>query len=172
MQHQNTIYEATAPVALCVAAVLARRAEHHRGAADRVCALLLGWLAGIAYDSDDACVAAHQELMDSLACTDCGDIPEQESTWEYGLGGQWTRRSGGRCWTCHQQHTQRLEREAQEQLEAARTANALLRPCWPDLRRAVSRPGCGELARPGRPSAGEFWAPTGEFRVSVQVSGR
>ncbi|MFF4821378.1 hypothetical protein ACFY2K_43125 [Kitasatospora sp. NPDC001309] len=59
VQHQNTIYEATAPVALCVAAVLARRAEHHR-AADRVCALLLGWLAGIAYDSDDACVAAHQ----------------------------------------------------------------------------------------------------------------
>ncbi|WP_188309888.1 hypothetical protein [Streptomyces sp. CBMA123] len=64
VQHQNTIYEATAPVALCVAAVLARRAEHHRGAADRVCALLLGWLASVAYDSDDACVAAHQRYSE------------------------------------------------------------------------------------------------------------
>ncbi|MBP0454056.1 hypothetical protein J5Y04_31615 [Kitasatospora sp. RG8] len=64
VQHQNTIYEATAPVALGVAAVLARRAEHYRGAADKVCALLLGWLAGIAWDSDDACVAAHQRYFE------------------------------------------------------------------------------------------------------------
>lgn len=64
VQHQNTIYEATAPVALCVAAVLGRRAEHHRGAADRVCAPLLGFLAGVACDSDDACVAAHQRYFE------------------------------------------------------------------------------------------------------------
>ncbi|WP_191898933.1 hypothetical protein, partial [Kitasatospora aureofaciens] len=30
----------------------------------------------------------------------------------------------------HQDREERLEREAEEQLEAARTANALLRPCW------------------------------------------
>ncbi|MBD0694107.1 hypothetical protein [Streptomyces sp. CBMA123] len=58
VRHQDTIYEATAPAALCVAAVLARRAEEHPGGADGVCVLLLGWLAGVAYDSDDACVAA------------------------------------------------------------------------------------------------------------------
>ncbi|MFI9322689.1 hypothetical protein ACIGXI_23330 [Kitasatospora aureofaciens] len=60
VRHQNTIYDVTAPVALCVAVVLGRRAEHRRGVADRVCTLLLGFLAGVAYDSDDACVAAHQ----------------------------------------------------------------------------------------------------------------
>ncbi|RKE16775.1 hypothetical protein BX266_0001 [Streptomyces sp. TLI_171] len=49
---------------------------------------------------------AHQELMDYLVCIDCGEIPEEESTWVYG------------SW------------EAEEQLEAARTANAALRPCW------------------------------------------
>ncbi|WP_043481966.1 hypothetical protein, partial [Kitasatospora aureofaciens] len=43
---------------------------------------------------------------------------------------EWTRRPGGRCWPCHQDREERLEREAEEQLEAARTANALLRPCW------------------------------------------
>ncbi|MEU4863018.1 hypothetical protein ACIG0C_35645 [Kitasatospora aureofaciens] len=71
---------------------------------------------------------AHQELMDSLVCIDCGDVPEQESTWEYGRQGQveWTRRPGGRCWPCHQDREERLEREAEEQLEAARTANAVL----------------------------------------------
>nr|WP_280686306.1 replication-relaxation family protein [Kitasatospora sp. MAA19] len=73
---------------------------------------------------------AHQELMESLVCVDCGDVPEAESTYEYGLHGQWTRRPGGRCWTCHQDRNERLEREAEEQLEAARAANALLRPCW------------------------------------------
>nr|WP_268267674.1 replication-relaxation family protein [Streptomyces kaniharaensis] len=75
---------------------------------------------------------AHRELMDSLVCAGCGDVPEEESTWEYGRQGQveWTRRPGGRCWSCHQEHTERLEREAEEQLEAARTANAALRPCW------------------------------------------
>ncbi|MER6366616.1 hypothetical protein [Kitasatospora sp. NPDC001527] len=75
----------------------------------------------------------HQELMDSLVCIDCGDIPEEESTWEYGPDGrqvEWTRRPGGRCRPCHQDREERLEREAEEQLEAARTANAALRPCW------------------------------------------
>ncbi|MET8630639.1 hypothetical protein ABZW30_44280 [Kitasatospora sp. NPDC004669] len=72
---------------------------------------------------------AHQELMDSLACVDCGDVPEQESSWVYGSR-KWTRCPGGRCWTCHQDRKERLEREAEEQLEAARAANASLRPCW------------------------------------------
>ncbi|MFE5584523.1 hypothetical protein [Kitasatospora sp. NPDC056531] len=75
---------------------------------------------------------AHQELMDSLACIDCGDVPEEESTWEYGLHGNHkrTRRPGGRCWSCHQERMERLEREAEEQLVAAGAANAALRPCW------------------------------------------
>ncbi|MFE4973571.1 hypothetical protein ACFRAR_15830 [Kitasatospora sp. NPDC056651] len=30
---------------------------------------------------------AHQELTDSLVCIDCGDVPEEESTWEYGPPG-------------------------------------------------------------------------------------
>jgi hypothetical protein len=64
VRHQNTIYEATAPAALCVAAVLARRAEQHPGAADAVCVLLLEWLAGVAYDSDDACVKAGRQYFD------------------------------------------------------------------------------------------------------------
>ncbi|MFJ3221596.1 replication-relaxation family protein [Kitasatospora sp. NPDC086801] len=75
---------------------------------------------------------AHQELMDSLACIDRGDVPEEESAWEYGRQGQieWTRRPGGRCWPCHQDREERLDREAEERLEAAREANAALRPCW------------------------------------------
>ncbi|WP_051969660.1 replication-relaxation family protein [Kitasatospora azatica] len=73
---------------------------------------------------------AHRELMQTLACADCGQAPKQESTYEYGLHGQRTRRPGGRCYPCHQEREERLEREAEEQLEAARTANAALRPCW------------------------------------------
>ncbi|AUY48336.1 hypothetical protein C2142_04450 [Streptomyces sp. CB01881] len=67
-----------------------------------------------------------------VACIDCGDVPEQESTWEYGRQGQveWTRRPGVRCWPCHQDREDRREREAEEQPEAARAANAVLRPCW------------------------------------------
>ncbi|MFJ5927545.1 hypothetical protein ACIQF6_33620 [Kitasatospora sp. NPDC092948] len=64
----------------------------------------------------------HQELMDSLVCAGCGDVPEEESTWHYGPDGrrvEWTRRPGGRCWPCHQEHTERLEWEAEERLEAA-----------------------------------------------------
>ncbi|MQS16531.1 hypothetical protein F7Q99_31160 [Streptomyces kaniharaensis] len=40
---------------------------------------------------------AHRELMDSLVCIDCGDVPEEESFWEYGPDGrqvEWTRRPG------------------------------------------------------------------------------
>ncbi|MER7585238.1 hypothetical protein [Kitasatospora sp. NPDC097691] len=57
--------------------------------------------------------------------------PEEGSTWEYRPNGneQWTRRPGSRCWTCHQEQ-ERLEREAQEHLEAARESNAALRLCW------------------------------------------
>ncbi|WP_030464680.1 hypothetical protein [Kitasatospora sp. NRRL B-11411] len=70
--------------------------------------------------------------MDSLVCIDCGDVPEQESTWEYGDRGrvEWVRRPGGRCWSCQQDREERLEREAEERLEAARAVNAKLRPCW------------------------------------------
>ncbi|GAB1333346.1 hypothetical protein [Streptomyces sennicomposti] len=70
-----------------------------------------------------------QELMDSLVCI---DVPEEESTWEYGRQGQaeWTRRPGGRCCPCHQDREKRLEREAEEQRETAHTANAALWPCW------------------------------------------
>ncbi|MFF2146249.1 hypothetical protein [Kitasatospora sp. NPDC058190] len=67
--------------------------------------------------------------MDSLTRIDCGDVPEEETSWVYGSR-QWTRRPGGRCWSCHQGRKERLEREAEEQLEAARTANAAPRPCW------------------------------------------
>ncbi|MGW3078068.1 hypothetical protein [Kitasatospora sp. NPDC001132] len=79
---------------------------------------------------------AHQELMDSLVCIDCGDVPEEESTWEYGPKGQveWSRRPGSRCWSCHEREQERREEEreaaAQARLEAARAANAALRPCW------------------------------------------
>jgi hypothetical protein len=34
---------------------------------------------------------ARQELIDSLACVDCGDVPQEESTRAYG-GHRWTRR--------------------------------------------------------------------------------
>ncbi|MGE7438870.1 hypothetical protein, partial [Kitasatospora sp. NPDC001175] len=60
----------------------------------------------------------------------------QASNWEYGPEGQveWTRRPGGRCWSCHEKHQQRQEEEreakARAQLEAARAASAALRPCW------------------------------------------
>ncbi|MEV0537212.1 hypothetical protein [Kitasatospora sp. NPDC050463] len=80
---------------------------------------------------------AHRELMQTLACTDCGNVPKQPSGWEYGPEGQkeWTRRPGGRCWPCHEKHQQRQQEEerearAQARLEAARAANAGLRPCW------------------------------------------
>ncbi|MET8624611.1 hypothetical protein ABZW30_12790 [Kitasatospora sp. NPDC004669] len=77
---------------------------------------------------------AHRELMRTLACADCGgQVPEQESTWEYGLHGQWTRRPGGRCYPCHQEHEERQEKaaaKARKRLEQARETNAALRPCW------------------------------------------
>ncbi|MFJ8628441.1 hypothetical protein ACIRD3_37160 [Kitasatospora sp. NPDC093550] len=72
----------------------------------------------------------HREWMRTLACADCGKVPKEESTWHYGPDGsrlEWNRQPGGRCWTCHQDREERLEREAEEQLEAARTANAALR---------------------------------------------
>ncbi|WP_159028405.1 hypothetical protein [Kitasatospora sp. MY 5-36] len=78
----------------------------------------------------------HRELMRTLACADCGRVPKEESTWEYGPEGQmeWTRRPGGRCWDCHEKEQQRREEEreagALARLEAARAANARLRPCW------------------------------------------
>ncbi|MEV7189895.1 hypothetical protein [Kitasatospora sp. NPDC093102] len=50
--------------------------------------------------------------MQTLACADCGQVPEQESTYKYGLHGQWTRRPGGRCCTCHQERKEQLEQAA------------------------------------------------------------
>ncbi|MFI5534213.1 hypothetical protein ACIA8O_37325 [Kitasatospora sp. NPDC051853] len=78
----------------------------------------------------------HAELMATLACSDCGDIPRQEHGTEYGPRGaqQWVRRPGGRCWGCHQQiqehRKKQREAKAKARLEAAREANAKLRPCW------------------------------------------
>ncbi|OKI99915.1 replication-relaxation family protein [Kitasatospora sp. CB01950] len=78
----------------------------------------------------------HQELMKTLACPDCGNVPYWESTQEYGPKGRqtWTRRPGGLCWSCHEKEEERREQEreveAQARLEAARSANAQLRPCW------------------------------------------
>jgi len=78
----------------------------------------------------------HRELMRTLACADCGNVPKQASSWEYGPQGQleWTRRPGGLCWPCHDKHQQRQQEEreakAKARLEAARAANATLRPCW------------------------------------------
>ncbi|MFJ5122993.1 replication-relaxation family protein, partial [Kitasatospora sp. NPDC088548] len=79
----------------------------------------------------------HRELMETLACADCGNVPWQESTDEHDPDGRrqrWTRRPGGRCWNCHEKDQERreaeLEAEARARLEAARSANAVLRPCW------------------------------------------
>ncbi|MGW4898102.1 hypothetical protein ACWEQL_38515 [Kitasatospora sp. NPDC004240] len=79
----------------------------------------------------------HRELVETLACADCGNVPPQESTLEYGPQGrrqEWTRRPGGRCWSCHEKDQQRREQEdeakAQARLEAAHEENAKLRPCW------------------------------------------
>ncbi|MEV7560626.1 hypothetical protein [Streptomyces sp. NPDC089795] len=53
--HQNTVYEATVPVALYVAAVLDHPAVVAGGWSTVVG--LLDWLGSTAYDADDACVA-------------------------------------------------------------------------------------------------------------------
>ncbi len=78
----------------------------------------------------------HRELMATLICADCGNVPWLETTTVYGTHGeqQWTRRPGGRCWDCHEtaqeRRKQKREAKAQAQLKAARAANAALRPCW------------------------------------------
>ncbi|MFJ8439935.1 hypothetical protein [Kitasatospora griseola] len=64
VRHQNTIYGATPAAALFVAALLARRAQGRSGAADGVDALLLDWLADLAHDFDDGCVAAGDRYFD------------------------------------------------------------------------------------------------------------
>ncbi|MET8630936.1 hypothetical protein ABZW30_45880 [Kitasatospora sp. NPDC004669] len=64
VRHQNTIYDATPATALFVAALLARRTTQHGMEANGVCMLLLAWLAGVATDSDDACVAAGNRYFD------------------------------------------------------------------------------------------------------------
>ncbi|WP_331742522.1 hypothetical protein [Kitasatospora sp. NBC_00039] len=76
---------------------------------------------------------AHRDLMKTLACTDCGHVPKEESTWEYGLHGKWTRRPGDRCHPCHQKHEEQQEKEAAAALQRlleAQKENAKLRPCW------------------------------------------
>lgn len=66
LRHQNSIYEATVPAALCVAVVLARRADQYPGVADGVCVLLLEWLADVAHDFDDACPPELQQDFDDV----------------------------------------------------------------------------------------------------------
>ncbi|MBV6703244.1 hypothetical protein [Kitasatospora aureofaciens] len=71
--------------------------------------------------------------MQTLACADCGQVPKEESTYEYGIHGTWTRRPGGRCYPCHEKYEERQEEaaaKALKRLEKAREVNALLRPCW------------------------------------------
>lgn len=72
----------------------------------------------------------HAEWMRTLACADCGKIPKEETAYEYGLGGNWTRRPGDRCYPCHRKHKEDQAAAALQQLETARAANAALRPCW------------------------------------------
>lgn len=64
MRHQNSLYEATVPVALYIAAILShpatatvgpgRRGEHEPNRPTR--AAMLDWLGSLAYDADDECV--------------------------------------------------------------------------------------------------------------------
>ncbi|GAB2733880.1 hypothetical protein [Kitasatospora kifunensis] len=96
----------------------------------------------------------HRELMQTLACVDCGDVPKEESAWVYG-GRQWTRRPGGRCRPRHQGREQRSAREAEEQLEAACAANAALCPCW-----TCRGPMCGKAG-----SKLELWEKAGPDRL-------
>ncbi|MFD8787261.1 hypothetical protein [Kitasatospora sp. NPDC059599] len=103
---------------------------------------------------------AHRDLMRTLACADCGQVPKEESTREYGLHGreQRIRCPGGRCRPCREQHQQQREQEqeweamAQARLEASREANAALRPCWTCRGSIGGKAGSGlELRGEGRP---------------------
>ncbi|QES52048.1 hypothetical protein DEJ50_00520 [Streptomyces venezuelae] len=68
VSHQNTIYEATVPVALYVSAILnhsstaAGELDHHSDPPPRhpTRARLLDWLGATAYDADDEAVATHE----------------------------------------------------------------------------------------------------------------
>ena len=75
---------------------------------------------------------AYRDLMRTLACADYGNVPKEETTWEYGHRSErkWTRRPGGRCYPCHEKQKEREVAAALQQLERARAANAELRPCW------------------------------------------
>ncbi|MFE2540020.1 hypothetical protein [Actinacidiphila glaucinigra] len=68
--HQNTIYEATVPVALYVAAILghpvAGMAAHRP-----TLVVLLEWLSDTAYDADDACVAIAERCCDEGCRDEC-----------------------------------------------------------------------------------------------------
>src|SRR5262245_46557013 len=73
ISHQNTIYEATVPVARFVAAILNDPATEtgeddaaaHAGASRRPTrAVLLDWLSSTAYDADDATLAARERRFD------------------------------------------------------------------------------------------------------------
>ncbi|MFG2820953.1 hypothetical protein ACGFX4_16190 [Kitasatospora sp. NPDC048365] len=63
VRHQNSLYEATVPVAMYVAALLSHpaadtiRPEVGRRAAYPMRAALLDWIGSLAYDADDECVA-------------------------------------------------------------------------------------------------------------------
>ncbi|MEU3721540.1 hypothetical protein [Streptomyces sp. NPDC031705] len=71
MTHQNSIYEATVPVALYVAAILSHPAisagDGNSGVETQnrpMLVQLLGWLGDTAYDADDQCVAAAGPFCD------------------------------------------------------------------------------------------------------------
>lgn len=82
MDHQNTIYQATVPVALYVAAVLAHPAtaagengeEAERKPRRSTRAQMWEWLGSSAYDADDASVARGEEFSGGGCLGACPDI--------------------------------------------------------------------------------------------------
>ncbi|MER7773171.1 hypothetical protein [Kitasatospora sp. NPDC096140] len=52
--------------------------------------------------------------MQTPACADCGNVPEQAGSREYSPEGQMerTRRPGGLCRPCHEKHPEQQKRKA------------------------------------------------------------
>ncbi len=43
----------------------------------------------------------HRAFLQTLACTDCGAVPEREKVWVQETRRDWTHREGGTCHPCH-----------------------------------------------------------------------
>jgi hypothetical protein len=80
--HQNTVYEATMPVALFVAAILNHPAtaagefgqDGERTPRHRTRAALLDWLGHTALDADDECVAGGERMFGNGFLDECPEI--------------------------------------------------------------------------------------------------